>query len=294
MNTTVNYLVDTMRRLGHATSRNLKYSYHENVPVSYGEETITESNLLELWCHHSDVVKLRSFTKHQESKNGADWLWWFRGDFRSLLMRVQAKRVQRDDVLKIRHKVGKSNRQQHALLVETAIYDNVRPMYCIYCTESQRSHWKQIGQLETGCLLVDARNLSVNTCNLNSVEWACWPWHLFFATDFPWLKGVITKTGIMRPPPVVWDGPNFSDLNEDTGRYYNQLGVWKTSKLDHLWPTEDSDARWPTEYNLVKLAAENELRWPRDADRLHQIDYGPQGMFMMNLSSLELERGIRF
>lgn len=41
--------------------------------VSYGEETITETNLLEIVRRHPMQVRLRTFTKHQEALNGADW-----------------------------------------------------------------------------------------------------------------------------------------------------------------------------------------------------------------------------
>ena len=144
MSTTVTNLVDSLKHLGDTTSRNLEYSYRDNVPVSYGEETITESNLLELRRRHSDLVHLRTFSKYQESKNGADWEWYIIGKVRSLAMRVQAKRVQRNNVLRIRHTVGQTGKQQHELLIETANADNMRPMYCIYCTENQRRYWTKI------------------------------------------------------------------------------------------------------------------------------------------------------
>ena len=64
-----------MNHLGDTTSRNLEFSYRRNVPVSSGEETITESNLLELRRHHSDVIHLRTFSKFPELKNGADREW---------------------------------------------------------------------------------------------------------------------------------------------------------------------------------------------------------------------------
>ena len=79
----------------------LEFSYRPDVPVSYGEETITESNLLELRRRHSDVVHLRTLTRHQESKLGGDWEWYIVGRKRTLKMRVQAKRVTCNDMLRI-------------------------------------------------------------------------------------------------------------------------------------------------------------------------------------------------
>ena len=170
MSTTVVELLSTMEHLGDATSRNLEFSYRPNVPVSYGEETITETNLLELMRRHSDVVHLHTFSKHQESKVGADWEWYVVGRRRTLRIRMQAKRVTRNDVLRIRYTVGRSGRQQHDLLIQSAKADGMRPMYCIYCTESQRLLFRQRGPFQTGCLIADAENLSLDSRNLSSVE----------------------------------------------------------------------------------------------------------------------------
>ena len=58
-------------------------------------------------------------------------------------MRVQAKRVQCNDTLRIKHKVASSGLQQRQLLIGEAKDDNMKPVYCIYCTERQRRIWKQ-------------------------------------------------------------------------------------------------------------------------------------------------------
>ena len=42
----------TFLELGDATSRNLEFSHADNVWVNYGEETITETNLLEIARRH--------------------------------------------------------------------------------------------------------------------------------------------------------------------------------------------------------------------------------------------------
>lgn len=242
-------LVSTLEHLGNVTSRNLEYSYRPDVPVSYGEETITETNLLELRRRHSDVVHLRTFSKHQEAKIGADWEWYIVGGKRTLKMRVQAKRVQRNGVLKIRHAVGLSGKQQSDLLLEAAAAARMRPMYCIYCTEAQRYIWRQRGPFQTGCLLADARNVPVHTRSLTSIEWACWPWHNLFA-PFPQIVLIdyfrpseeAGETGYELPirQPLIWDAPTIRDLNEDTGREYNPTGVEDTTPLDLARITVDS------------------------------------------------------
>ena len=235
--------MSSLLELGHATSRNLKFSYRSDVPVSYGEETITESNLLELTRRHSDVLRLRTFSKHQESKVGSDWEWFVVGRRRTLGMRVQAKRVQSNDVLKIRHAVGGSGIQQRELLIQSSMADGMRPMYCIYCTESQRRLWNKLGNTETGCLLADARNVQLQTKALGQIEWACWPWHYLLEVAVPHIKidhlvpgGEYDEKGLSFPPPQrprpVWNLPNFLDLNEDTPRRYDRTGVEETTKFD--------------------------------------------------------------
>ena len=133
----------TFLELGDATSRNLEFSLRKDVFVSYGEETITETNLLEIRRRHRRCICLETFPKKKEAQYGADWEWYIVGNQWTLKMRVQAKRVQRDDSLKIKYKVKSSCKQQRELLLERADADKMKPLYCIYCTEPQRSFWKQ-------------------------------------------------------------------------------------------------------------------------------------------------------
>ena len=105
-------LVATFLELGDATSRNLEFSQHDGW-VSYGEETITETNLLEIRRRHPGRVHIHTFPKPKEARNGADWEWHLVGRKWTLKMRVQAKRLQRDDVLKVKHEV-KSSREATA------------------------------------------------------------------------------------------------------------------------------------------------------------------------------------
>ena len=62
----------TLLELGDATSRNLEFSHRGDVWVSYGEETITETNLLEIRRRHPKRVYVRTFSKRVEAKRGAD------------------------------------------------------------------------------------------------------------------------------------------------------------------------------------------------------------------------------
>ena len=122
----------TFLELGDATSRNLEFSHCDDVWVSYGEETITETNLLEIRRRHPGVVHVRTFPKRDEGQNGADWEWHIVGRRRTLKMRVQAKRLQRNGVLKVRHKVKSSGKQQRDLLIAGARTARMKAVYCIY------------------------------------------------------------------------------------------------------------------------------------------------------------------
>ncbi len=265
-------LTRTFLDLGDATSRNLEFSHREDVFVSYGEETITESNLLEIRRRHPQLVRVRTFPKRQEATNGADWEWHLIGRKRTLKMRVQAKRVQSNRDLKVRHKVKSSCRQQRCLLVESARAAFMKPVYCIYCTEPQRNVWKRqetlsgLRGLETGCLLAGAEDVPNTTTKLDEIEEKCWPWHHLFTPGVMLLKELdafaldagefelFILIRQLRQPLVMedrameaseilgWNAPTVDDLNEDTGRLFDRTGVWETSSEDLARLELDTDA----------------------------------------------------
>lgn len=261
----------TFAELGDATSRNLAYSQGEGVGVSYGEETITETNLLEIRRRHPTLVRLRTFSKHAEAQNGADWEWHIVGRKRTLSMRVQAKRVQRDEVLKIKHEVKSSGKQQRQLLRDGAASAGMKAVYCIYCTEGQREIWKQdkawpeYRSLETGCLLAGAEDVPQETKSLGEIEKKCIPWHYLFVPgvamlgvaghvelepgDFVEFAGIWLR----RSPSFVvdetaepadgsgWNAPTVDDLNEDTDRAFDPIGVRESSPEDRARLEPDSE-----------------------------------------------------
>ena len=101
-------------------------------------------------------------------------------------MRVQAKRVQCNGVLKVKHQVKSSGRQQRCLLISGARAARMKPVYCIYCMEEQRRFWKQpkgrsgYRTFQTGCLLAAAADVPLFTRKLDEVEQKCIPWHVLF------------------------------------------------------------------------------------------------------------------
>ncbi|MYJ95220.1 MAG: hypothetical protein F4053_06410 [Proteobacteria bacterium] len=257
--------------LGDATSRNLEFSHRDDVRVSYGEETITEANILEIRRRHQDIVRVRTFPKHLEARTGADWEWHIIGLRRTLKMRVQAKRLQCNDVLKISHKVRSSGEQQRDLLIAGAHAAGMKAVYCIYCTEPQRKFWKAFHappgyrSFQTGCLLADATHVLPTTRKLEEIEEKCKPWHHLFAPAglmqeelefFPVQEGGFVKLRRIRllQVPLVeagevpqaadasgWNAPTVDDLNADTEREFDPAGVEATTERDLARLQPDTD-----------------------------------------------------
>lgn len=67
--------------------------------LSFGEETITETILMDLALAIPGHLTIAQFSKNQEAKRGADWAWAFRDatGTRNLPMLVQAKLLDRSD-----------------------------------------------------------------------------------------------------------------------------------------------------------------------------------------------------
>ena len=98
--------------------------------VSYGEETITENNLLEIRRRHPELVRVRTFPKHKEAKNGAELGMAHSGEgeqSRCDLPRDLAKRLQCNGILKVKYRVESSGRQQRSLLIAGARAARMKP-----------------------------------------------------------------------------------------------------------------------------------------------------------------------
>lgn len=183
-------LLYSLLELAHATSQNLGFAHRKDVEVSYSEETITETNLLELRRCHPAIITLNTFGKKKEAKNGADWEWHIIGRRRKFRMRVQAKRLQTDDKLMIPHKVKSSGEQQIDLLIKDAKANRLQPVYCLYSSEAQRDHWKKVNvsggleAFEAGCLLAHAETVKEKMPKtLAEIEKDCVPWHYLVSRE---------------------------------------------------------------------------------------------------------------
>ena len=255
-------ILGSFLEMGDTTSRNLEFAHRPDVHVSYGEETITETNLLELRRRHPEKIVIETFSKHRESKTGADWEWRLVGRIRTLKMRMQAKRIRSKGGLRIKHQVASSGVEQRKLLISDAKEDNMKPIYCIYCTEQERQVWKQLvtgsnyKSYQTGCLLVNADDVPICTRKLSEVERKCIPWHYLFErslyeyykdelieVDSDNTRNLLLHRAVSRPrlfdgdeglsvPELGWNAPTILDLNEETGRDFDNEGVASTSEED--------------------------------------------------------------
>ena len=251
-------LLNSLLELGHATSQNLAFAHRADVSVSYGEETITETNLLELRRRHPAIIRLNTFGKKKEALNGADWEWHIIGRVRTFRMRVQAKRLQRNDKLKIPHKVASSGKEQIDLLIADAKLNGLMPVYCFYCTEAQRAYWTKDKatpgweSFETGCLVASAHRVkSIMPKSLPEIEKDSIPWHYLVdrrkyeraavfdaATDddgsFQFLVtgvGATSAHATTDKMPDSVDFPTIDELNQSADLNRNYAGVIATQPL---------------------------------------------------------------
>lgn len=192
-------LVPTLLELADTTSRNLAFAYQPGIAISFGEETITETNLLTLQHRHPAHIRIQTFSKPAEALNGSDWEWIIVGAALTLRMRLQAKRINRNGHLTGLHRKSKiAHKTQMDALIAAAKEDEVVPAYCLYSAERHRKVWQTSDPgLETGCLIAKAsevRNLSDQS--FGAVEEISVPWHFLFSGDR------FERRRAASPPPV--------------------------------------------------------------------------------------------
>lgn len=249
------HILRTLLELGDATSHNLEFSY-QNEAIGFGEETITEMNLLEIRRRHPDQVYIRTFTKAVEgSVTGADWEWHVVGRRYTLKMRVQAKRVTKHGSIRDINKKTASI-PQIDLLIKDAARFGMRPVYCLYCCERHRKIWKKsqitdaIG-FEPGCLLADAETVrKVMPKRLSEIEKYTIPWHYIWSRrsfEFSSSPFIVrfADTEEYRTVDIVSSSrfdedashrlPRFPTVAELNGQVFgdaDQLGLFETADAD--------------------------------------------------------------
>ncbi|MBD9371344.1 hypothetical protein IB238_01655 [Rhizobium sp. ARZ01] len=241
------HLCHTLLTLGDVVSRNLQLSY--GCEISYGEETITESCLLEIWRRHSSIVHVETFTKRQEARNGADWEWHLIGRAYTFKMRVQAKRLARN-AGKMRslftYKAKSSLAPQVDMLIRGAAAMKLMPVLCFYSPETARRKWtaaKMPLGLEAGCLIGDASKITTGGNNdLTSLEHITVPWHFLAcpltkaSSDFPSITLLNVGSDAMKaelPKYIVPTGGEEGIVAADARRALDlEFGVVGRIKID--------------------------------------------------------------
>lgn len=204
-------LCSTFLDLGDAVSRNLALAHRDDCHVSYGEETITESCLLEIHRRHSAIVKLKTFTKREEAKNGADWEWHLVGRSYTFKMRVQAKRLAKGASRFSRlldYRASGAPHTQIEMLIKDATSHSLYPAICLYSPNNAKKKWRSRAGLtsppgiEFGCLIGDASLVTDN--DHSSLERICLPWHYLVCPRL-----LAYKRKLRRSPSI----PSFAALN---------------------------------------------------------------------------------
>lgn len=125
----------------------------QRLKINISEESITDMLLLEM-LRRTNRITSKKFTKNEENKSGADWLWWFISGNRGFPILIQAKRLYpcgRYTALK--YKKGSKHDQTNTLL-RTARNDGFLPLFCFY------NYWSSKTPLQNpnyGCALASAR-----------------------------------------------------------------------------------------------------------------------------------------
>lgn len=156
--------------LSHWTHNRLNTA--KQLGMAYGEETITEHNLLLLKLNLQQQVKLKSFTRTEESLNGADWEWWIGRHGSWFGMRVQAKRIYypKQNFPKLySYKTASAPDTQINILIQRAAAAGITPAYCLYVGDPAPEF--------SGCQIADAYAVkAVNDKNYSALTPILKPW----------------------------------------------------------------------------------------------------------------------
>lgn len=158
------------------------------IGISVGEESITDTNLIELHTKHPEV-RIKKFSKWEEGKStGADWEWWFvfpGGD--SLCIRVQAKIIKHLDsgprFTNIDYPDDATRPRQLDMLIESCSRRNAAdprhvnkqriPLYCFYLASQTVPiplASEQTASMETCCVDAVSAAAKVWGCSLSHAE----------------------------------------------------------------------------------------------------------------------------
>jgi hypothetical protein len=134
----VDVLCHTFQYLSKSTWSLLRRGRKQGVPIN--EETITNLLMLRLQETASPHLRVRSFSKKQESRTGADWEWWLGAPGNWVGFRLQAKVINfNSDSFEHLYYVPTGGVPQYQRLLDDALrgWPKRIPLYCLYV------HWER-------------------------------------------------------------------------------------------------------------------------------------------------------
>lgn len=176
---------------------NARLAQARQLGTPFGEETITETLMLDLQAKLGPHLEVQTFTKYEESRNtGADWEWWFcdgQGQ-RMYGMRVQAKKLKTTKAgvpfYDFSYKPKKSKKRQVDRLLASALRDGLPAVYALYngpdldlslfnwrcCTEKASVGVFGVSMLSARAAqaLADIGDTTLATVGGLSLPWSCY------------------------------------------------------------------------------------------------------------------------
>jgi hypothetical protein len=173
-------LCQSFRDLGAQTWHRLEAAAQTG--LAWSEETNTETLLLELRQRHPGAIKIVSFTKAREAKNGSDWEWWIGGTNHWCGMRVQAKRMSRvhqEFPTLQSYRARSAPLPQIDMLIQAARRDRLTPIYCLYVFDPARPSGPGGNpRYPQGCLIGHAEAIRHSrSSTVRSLAHLLQPWH---------------------------------------------------------------------------------------------------------------------
>lgn len=118
----------------------IKIATSHKIGFTYGEETITESILLNLHQNFQEKIKIWPYDKRKKEPNtGADWEWWIGISGAWFGMRVQAKKISLPSETYgsiLTYRTTSKTKNQIQILIEQSKRYSVTPIYCLYTHSS--------------------------------------------------------------------------------------------------------------------------------------------------------------
>lgn len=123
------YIKDSSREIWNKIRKGKKYN------IKIQEETITENTLLYLAENLGEEMKITTFNKPKEGKNGADWDWYIKKNNKWIGFRVQAKILnyennRYDSLFKSPNEAG--GKDQITKLITSSFAESLIPIYSFY------------------------------------------------------------------------------------------------------------------------------------------------------------------